>query len=200
MPSKQPWKRKPLNHAPIYERQDDESDPAWSAFQLYRDKADTRSVSGVARECQKNASLISRWSQAWSWDKRVHAYDNHMEGVKRRAMEQEVEKMVKRHIALFQMGQTALSKVQEALLKNIQADPDFLRALSPRELVQANTQVAAALKTLTEGERQARGLDTEHVKVTGELTVDAIRAAYAKRVKAQAGPAEGDEAEEGADE
>ncbi len=55
-----------------WEKQPDESEPAFAAFRIYRDlEQGQRSITRVAQECTKERSLIARWSSRHSWQQRV---------------------------------------------------------------------------------------------------------------------------------
>lgn len=56
-----------------------ESAKAYEAFTLYRDMGKERTIPKVAEACGKSVSLMNRWSQTYSWVKRVAAYDDEVD-------------------------------------------------------------------------------------------------------------------------
>jgi hypothetical protein len=64
----------------VWERRPDESDPAWQAFETYREQEPgKRSLSAVARQLSKSRPLITRWSQRYAWQLRTAAYDREVD-------------------------------------------------------------------------------------------------------------------------
>lgn len=60
----------------VWERRTDESDPAWQAFETYRElPAGQRSISQVARTLSKSRPLMTRWAGKYGWQMRAAAYD-----------------------------------------------------------------------------------------------------------------------------
>lgn len=62
-----------------WDRRENETDPAWVAFQTYRDMRHPRSIRDVAEALGKSASLIARWSSAHDWPNRVRAFERWMD-------------------------------------------------------------------------------------------------------------------------
>ena len=62
-----------------WERQPEETTPAFAAFAAYRDyegeTGEARSMSKVARELSKSRSLLARWSGKYAWVERAAAWD-----------------------------------------------------------------------------------------------------------------------------
>jgi hypothetical protein len=67
-----------MNRRPAHswERQPEESSPAWHAFVAYRDMGGARSLAKVAEKLGKSATLMSRWSAEHAWVLRASAYDS----------------------------------------------------------------------------------------------------------------------------
>ena len=138
----------------LWERQPGESAKAFHAFTFYRDLGHERSVSKVAqiyRPGRNLRSLMSRWSTKYSWVKRAEAYGDHLDELRRKRNEKEIQVMEKRHITL------SMSLQQKAAEK--------LKDLKGKDM-----KVPEAIKALVEGaklERLTRGEPTEKMK--GEL-------------------------------
>jgi len=60
-----------------WDRQPDETPPAFEAFAIYRDMAYRRSLAAVAWKLSKSKTLLSRWSATHGWVKRVAAWAQH---------------------------------------------------------------------------------------------------------------------------
>lgn len=98
----------------LYERQIEETDPAFSAFVLYRDM-DERSLEKVAKSCGKSPALMARWSARHRWRNRVHAFDLEIDRHKTIGNMRGIEKMrtrqVKLGMDLQDVGRVELSKL-----------------------------------------------------------------------------------------
>jgi hypothetical protein len=111
----------------IWARKDTEGAEAFAAFEEYMNLGSERSLSEVARRCNKSRSLIARWSQRWDWVERARAWDDYVQGtvfeskdeVIRRVAEEEAEAWVARMRAQreqeYQMSQRLIAKAQEML-------------------------------------------------------------------------------------
>ena len=63
-----------------WERQQNETAPAFAAFVAYRDMGiGIRSTAKVAQKLGKSLALIHRWSSRWSWVSRVQVYDQELD-------------------------------------------------------------------------------------------------------------------------
>lgn len=58
-----------------WDRVDQESTPAYAAFQAYLNLGDKRSLSKTAADVGKNITLMKRWSTRYTWGDRARAYD-----------------------------------------------------------------------------------------------------------------------------
>jgi len=62
-----------------------ESDPAWEAFQIFRDMpwrekdAKHRTIKAVADELKKTVQIVHRWSGMWNWRERAVDFDKWMD-------------------------------------------------------------------------------------------------------------------------
>lgn len=63
-----------------WDRQPDESGPAWQAFAIFRDlPPGRRSQAEVARELHKSKTLIGRWCARYAWHLRATAHDRDLD-------------------------------------------------------------------------------------------------------------------------
>jgi hypothetical protein len=126
-----------------WDRRDGEGTEAFEAFKLYRDMGESRSVIKVGQECDKNRTLIGRWSSEFDWVDRAQAYDDHLDKLVLREKENELKKIARRHARL---GVLMQSKGQEAL----EAFPINEATMD---------QIVKLLKTGVDIERAATGSD-----------------------------------------
>ena len=82
-----------------WDRQPNESPQAFEAFATYRDMAYQRSLAAVGWRLHKIRTLLSRWSAAHGWVKRVAAWDAYNDRESRNELEQE-----RRHARQSSMG------------------------------------------------------------------------------------------------
>lgn len=100
-----------------WDRRDNESAKAFSAFEIYRAMGPSeRSLDAVRQEAGKNPRLIERWSQRHEWVKRVTAFDDSVAKVaaeKEHAKRvKELDEMRERHRAI---GRLAIARVAKKL-------------------------------------------------------------------------------------
>jgi len=88
-----------------------ESTPAFSAFVLYRDAGERRSLARVSEECGKSVSLVERWSARWHWSERVKLYDDHLDDQVLKGMAGERIRMGQRQARLAMKGQDLASRL-----------------------------------------------------------------------------------------
>jgi len=90
-----------------WDRQTNESKQAFEAFAVYRDLADKRSCTTVARQLAKSIPLIKRWSVKYNWVDRCRLYD----------IEQDRIRLVERHKQINHMNDNHVKIAQSMLLK-----------------------------------------------------------------------------------
>lgn len=103
------------DQAKPWEPVEKESSKAYEAFSIYRDMGIQRSLSKVADELQKSATLINRWSRTHNWVERAAAWDAEQDRVVREQQLQDIKKMRKRHASLAEAmilkAATALQRI-----------------------------------------------------------------------------------------
>ena len=113
--------------AELWERQPNESDTAYNAFQAYLTMSE-RNCAKVAEKLRRSASLIRRWAKLNRWRDRADAWDSE---ISRKAMEKAQEDfaaMIERQINISRMFQArAANAIQNMELSNL--PPKFLSAL-----------------------------------------------------------------------
>lgn len=76
--------------APPWERLPRESNPAWLAFQAYRDMGLERTTAKVSKALDLASSMIWEWSRRWDWVERCRAYDAYQQRLKDEAHDREM--------------------------------------------------------------------------------------------------------------
>lgn len=115
-----------------WERQPEESDPAWEAFRVFRDmpyeqqlsaatgkmeEPRLRSAREAARRVGKTRALFDKWSQRHSWRNRAAAYDSDIDRDKRATMKRQAVLATAQHAQLAGAGINAVSMPLRALAK-----------------------------------------------------------------------------------
>ena len=113
-----------------WERQPKESAKAYAAFEMYRALGPARSIAEVAKECNKNQSLLNRWSGKWKWVARARAYDQQFEQRNLEDEEEAREEMRARHLQLSRkmqrMAEDRLTKMTAEMLEKPREVTDWL--------------------------------------------------------------------------
>lgn len=94
-----------------WERQDGETEKAFSAFKAYLEMED-RNITELARRLSKSRQLIDKWKQKYNWQERCIAWDKSLQEIEYKTAVKERKKMAKRHIAIAMSMQ---AKAVEAL-------------------------------------------------------------------------------------
>lgn len=94
-----------------WERQENESEKAFSAFKAYLEMED-RNICQLAKRLAKSRQLVNKWKQKYNWQERCIAYDKSLQDVEYATAIEERKKMAKRHIAIAMNMQ---AKAVEAL-------------------------------------------------------------------------------------
>ena len=96
-----------------WERQNNESEKAFSAFKAYLEM-DDRNVTELAKRLSKSRQLLVNWKQKYNWQERCIAWDKSLQEIEYKTAVKERKKMAKRHIAIAMSMQ---AKAVEALQK-----------------------------------------------------------------------------------
>ncbi len=75
-----------------WDQQPGESHKAFTAFKLYLDQGDKRSLKAVGRKLGKSTVVIERWSVRWHWQDRLRAWIAHVQEVEAAALEDRARK------------------------------------------------------------------------------------------------------------
>lgn len=163
----EPWERQPGEHAARFE-----------AFAAYRDAGPDRTLRGVAQRLSKSSALICRWSSEDAWQRRIEAWEQHLDKLRLEAAEQEIVDMAAQHA---KVGRMMLDKVEALLAAHDLLDFFAAESLNARD-------VATWLKVAVDVERLARGVAAPSTKVavehSGEITHRATERAQRARALA----------------
>ena len=96
-----------------WERQDGETEKAFSAFKAYLEMED-RNICQLAKRLSKSRLLVDKWKQKYNWQERCIAWDKSLQEIEYKTAVRERKKMAKRHIAIAMSMQ---AKAVEALKK-----------------------------------------------------------------------------------
>ena len=132
-----------------WERQENETDVAFEAFNTYRDMGLARSLSKVGEALGKSETLMSRWSSEHNWVDRARAWEDEQDRILRNEQIEDIKKMRKRHANL------AVEMLAKALEGLKHLDPEELNAVSIGRLV----EVASKL------EQKSRGDTTDAIEM-----------------------------------
>lgn len=137
----------------VFTQLDEESPRAFEAFAFYRDMGAARNLEAVAKQVDKNLSLVRRWSADYSWVTRARTWDAEQDRIKREAQTKVIQDMAERHAKIAVRFQNKVVQRLENL------DPD---ELSARELAQW-------LDVSVKVERLSRGANTDQIRneITG---------------------------------
>lgn len=128
-----------------WERQDNESDQAFEAFELYRLQGQVRSLAKAARDLGKSTTLLEGWSTKHGWRLRVLAWDRHEA---RLLNEKIIIGRADMRARLINQAQNMQLKAASRVANMSEAD---IRALSP-------AQVVAFFRAAADAEVKARSI------------------------------------------
>lgn len=128
-----------------WERQNNESEKAFSAFKAYLEMED-RNICQLAKRLAKSRQLVDKWKQKYNWQERCIAWDKSLQEIEYKTAVKERKKMAKRHIAIAMSMQ---AKAVEALQK---IDVSKLNA----------SEIIRLFDTAVKIERLSRGEATEN--------------------------------------
>lgn len=159
-----------------WERQPEETNASWKAFQLFRDMGLERSINAIAKtsnggksfdtnkkkgvkgSISSNYSKYHKWAKKYNWEVRALAYDKMLDKKRIDQAIKDAQKMTERHIGLGVMLQARGAK--------------RVKEMSEEEVVRMT--LPNAIKMINEGveiERLSRGLPTSNVnqQVSGKI-------------------------------
>lgn len=121
-----------------WDRQPEETPPAWQAFVAYRDLGFDRSLRAAAEKIGKAQSLLARWSTRHGWVARAQAYDTHLDQEHQKRLRARRTTSEQRLLRIVDKGMAKLEAAFEGKLEL--TDPAKLSRLMA-ELVKAERMV-----------------------------------------------------------
>ncbi len=162
-------------HVMPWERQQDESTPAWQAFEMYRNMGAERSTGKVQRTVGKSKRLIDGWSSKHDWVRRVAAWDREQDRIARKAQLDGIREMNKRHAKIAMGG---LSAVVHSLRRYIPTESNPNPPPMSDQLMAQMVKICAGLERVARD--QADSIQEHRQNVTAKVTVEEERASMRK--------------------
>jgi len=144
------------NGASTWERQPDESEPAYAAFEHFLRSGAARTIRGTARALGKARSLLTRWARQHGWRARARAYDLEHARQDEVVIREERESSLRRTTGYLER---ILQIVIARLLQLAHRDPGTGQVSFDPDLT---PQVAAALLKLIVGLLHQHGQQPSH--------------------------------------
>ena len=154
-------------------RQPDEQDKAWEKFEWYRNLGPIRTLRQVAAHFDNTLGYIEKLSLKYDWVSRASAFDHHEDQLYQLRRQQAIRDMADRHSEQLINALEALQLPYQALLRKLEAEPDLIDKLADRnvkQLLQMATSAARVVPGMMAAERVVRGMPSERVEVTGQVT------------------------------
>lgn len=149
-----------------FERQERESEKAFTAFQLYLNMGPQRSLEAVAGKLGKSKTLLERWSTRHAWVARVEAQNEYLARVERETTVGLVRAKANEWLARQQKLREAEWDLHE---KCIAAARRALTTFLERDKVFANlADIARMVEVASKMGRLASGMATDKTEVSGE--------------------------------
>lgn len=170
-----------------WDRQPKESEPAWAAFQLYRDQRLGRSHQAVARQCSKSISIIRRWSARWSWVERAGRWDSYQDGIHLAAATKAVEDAAinwaaEREIQRGRELETGRALIARALL--MLETPLYRREVTTNDGHTTNVFIPAGWR-MSDAPKLA-DIGAKLVRLAAEMDTDRIGVTHRQELEAEA--------------
>lgn len=162
-----------------WERQHDESAPAYAAFEAYRDMQPTkRSYRAVAALLGKSPSLVARWSSGYKWQARAEMWDRQRDA-------EALAEVRERHKATAKLAAQVAAHPLRVVAALLNSEPMLAQQLVDeygREAARGHATQAyerlmriagasgSALAGLLTAERMANGLSSENVAINAQLS------------------------------
>lgn len=165
-----PTPKQPIDAPPgaPWNQQRGESDRAYAAFRAYRDLGPgKRSLDAVASQLGRaRGGSVRDWTTRWAWVERARAWDAKLETEREEAAILAVQEDAERIVGAARGFQQAGHILVEEILRRAREDPDFLRELSPSQLLGLTNRVSNAWTRGVQIERLVKGEATERVETT----------------------------------
>lgn len=151
-----------------WERQIGESEKAYEAFSLYRNKGVGRTLISVAEELQKSYTLIRRWCDSWNWEDRVRQFDTEIEREAKKEAQKGLRDMYVRQTKIAMQVQTKALQALERL------DVEKMSAKDIKEYIRMSTELERINRTFS-------AAPDDEKSAGGDSLANTIISAYEKR-------------------
>ena len=131
-----------------WEKQPNESVPAFRAFAHYRDLGPKRTLKKTAQDLGKNATTIGEWSSKHGWVARIDAYEHYLD---RRLLEQRETEQARKNREQSEQGEWVRSMAMARLVGAEGITGIDWSLIEPKEALEA-------LRLGTKMERDAEGI------------------------------------------
>lgn len=166
---------------PPWERQPGETRAAYEGFRAYRDLGPTRSLTRAAYTLDKHRQTLGQHSTKYRWVERAAAWDDHLDTLRRNALEdhavtmaerqanlgREMQELARRELSLYLLKERVRQNDLEAALQS--GDPIPSHLMDP--VVPART-LSAIARAGVEIERVAVGADTGSIRAAAQDLAD----------------------------
>jgi hypothetical protein len=157
----------------LWERQPNESAPAYEAWATYRDGQPTATTRSVAQELGKSVTLVQRWSRRHGWQRRLAAWQQHEDRVRAEARLVEAERVGRRHARRAEIAIEAVMRPSLEVVTRLRREPGALADMPLDKLYALAVQASRALPGVVHAERVALGLTAQPGAAVGRR--DAVR-------------------------
>lgn len=156
-----------------WERQSKESLAAWSAFRVFRDLGDKRSIEAAMADPGVTAKrrTLSGWASLWHWNERAAAYDAHLDRGRVKAAAAAAEAMAERQIEQAM----SLQRVGGLFFEQVVKEADETQGGDPAAILKRMTPHTAlrAIETGVEIERKARKVEQDDAESARAVSIPA---------------------------
>lgn len=154
-------------------RQADEQDKAWEKFEFYRNLGPARTLRLVAEHFDNSLGYIEKLSLKYEWGPRARAFDNHEDQLYQIRRQEAIREMADRHSDQLVKALEALQLPYQALMRKLETNPELIDELADqnvKRLFQMATSASRVIPSMMAAERMVRGMPSERVEVTGQVT------------------------------
>lgn len=142
-----------LTYRMLYDRQPDEPEDAWSAFQRYRDLPNPRpSLESYAGTLGYGGTRVRAWATRHDWASRILSWDQEVDGVRQGVVLRGTEEMAQRHIRLAKKCTDAAEKALDKIITDL---TQYDVRMKPHEISRL-VEVGSKLERLSRGEATER--------------------------------------------
>lgn len=147
-----------------WEKQPNESAPAFEAFRTYRDLGPERSNAKVAQAVGKSKQLMDRWSRTHSWVIRAGAWDSEQDRLYRLDLNRQRRDMAKRQAKIAQGVQGKIVARLQTINPNELSPSDLIRWL----------EISAKVERTALGEPDRVAVSVDGTTPDSETAVEAL--------------------------